>query len=208
MGEKYFFQPLTREDKISVIMYRAGIVFSTLILLVIAAALNAQRFGLETDLFSALITPWGMSVLLLILYFSVGLSVYFIHLYIGRLHRMLKQMYGISVLCLIGLFVLGKGIPATPVFLRPPYPALLLLPVSLCLGFVTAKEAFCFKLFEGYMLAVIMPAYMLFFALGLMTQRGSLNGAAIVAILLLFFTLRKTFMPIHYDIGDKSAYQP
>ena len=72
---------------------------------------------------------------------------------------------------------------------------------------MTAKEAFCFQLFEGYLLAMIMPLYLLLVAGGVLTGRGAFSGLSVIAAILLFFTLRKAFMPIAYDIGDKSAYQ-
>jgi uncharacterized integral membrane protein len=90
----------------------------------------------------------------------------------------------------------------------PPFGALLLLPLSLCLGFVTAKEAFCFRLTEGYILAVLMPAYVFFYSLGAVGGRAAAYGFMLIAALLIFFMFRKIFMPLHYDIGDKSAYQP
>jgi uncharacterized integral membrane protein len=69
---------------------------------------------------------------------------------------------------------------------------------------VTAKEAFCFKLFEGYLLAMIMPFYLLLVASGSLTSRGASYGLVLIAAMLVVFTLRKVFMPIAYDI-DKSA---
>ena len=45
MGETEYFQPLTPGDKISVILYRAGIVLSTLLVLAGACFLsNASRY--------------------------------------------------------------------------------------------------------------------------------------------------------------------
>jgi len=146
--------------------------------------------------------------MLLLLYFSVGLSVFFIHLYVGKFYRLLKKVYYVAVICLVLLFIAGKGDPVTPLLSIPPYRALLILPLSLCLGFVTAKEAFCFKLFEGYMLALIMPASVFLYSIGALNQKAAVSGLLLIAAMFVFFTLRKVFMPLHYDIGDKSAYQP
>ena len=85
---------------------------------------------------------------------------------------------------------------------------MLLLPLSACLGFVTAKEAFCFKLNEGYIIAMAMPAYIFLYSVGALSAMASAYGLAGIALMLVFFTLRKVFMPLHCDIGDKSAYQP
>ncbi len=106
------------------------------------------------------------------------------------------------------LFLMGRGNPSVTLFAGPGYGVLLLIPISLCLGFVTAKEAFCFQLAEGYVLAFLMPAYLFFYAVGALSYQTAVYGLALIAALLLLFMFRKIFMPLDYDIGDKSAYQP
>jgi uncharacterized integral membrane protein len=132
--------------------------------------------------------------------------VFFIHLYIRKFHTYLKYLYIASLGCLAVLFVIGKG-SLSGVLSQVPYSPLFLLPLSGCLGFVTAKEAFCFKLNEGYLLAMIMPIYLLMVAGGFLNSRGAAYGLVLIAAMLVVFALRKVFMPIAYDIGDKSAYQ-
>jgi len=205
MGDKNVFQPLTREDRITVILYRIGIFLSTL---VIGLAAFIVFKAIQSDDTPLIISGLGLDIMLLVLYFSVGLSVFFIHLYIGKFYRTLKKLYYAAVACLIILFFIGHGNPVVPFFRVPPYSALLLLPLSLCLGFVTAKEAFCFRLIEGYILAVLMPAYVVFYSVGALGGRGAAYGLMLIAAMLVFFMFRKVFMPLHYDIGDKSAYQP
>lgn len=203
MGENYFFQPLNKEDKITVILYRAGIFIST----VIICASAFLTFKNTSDNNLMIISGFSMSILLLSLYVSIGLSVFFIHLYVGKFYRLLKKIYYFALVCLAVLFFIGNGNPVIPLFRIPPFGAMLLLPLSLCFGFVTAKEAFCFKLLEGYMLAVMMPAYIFLYSLGALNQKKAVYGLLLIALLLVFFMFRKIFMPIHYDIGDKSAYQ-
>ena len=72
--------------------------------------------------------------------------------------------------------------------------------------FYRCKEAFCFKLTEGYLLALIMPLYLLLFSVRMLSFEGAAYGLLLIAFMLLFFTFRKVFMPLHFDIGDKSAY--
>ena len=139
------------------------------------------------------------------LYASVGMSVFFIHLYIGKFKSFLKNLYYVSLVCLVVLLSIGKGSLANAL-LSEPHSLLLLLPLSGCLGFVTAKEAFCFQLFEGYLLAMIMPIYLLLISGSILTGRGASYGLVLIAVMLVIFTLRKVTMPIAYDIGDKSAY--
>jgi uncharacterized integral membrane protein len=200
MGERQVFQPLTREDKVTVVIYRAGIVLATIIIAGLAFLLASASSGpgparksLPAD-----ILAYG-------LYASVGMSVFFIHLYVGRIKVYLKNMYFLSVGCLAVLLFIGKG-SLTAALNHGPYGPLLLLPLSGCLGFVTAKEAFCFQLFEGYLLAMIMPVYLLLVSAGILVGPGTSSGLVLIAAMLVLFTLRKVFQPIAYDIGDKTAY--
>lgn len=201
MGEKQVFQPLTKEDKVTVVLYRIGIVLAAVFVSCLAYLLTTGSFfGRTTDLgMIADILGYG-------LYAAVGLSVFFIHLYIGQFKAYLKKLYFIGLACLAMLLFLGSGSPANAIAANP-VRLLLLLPLAGCLGFVTAKEAFCFKLLEGYLLAMIMPLYLLLVASGSINNQGTTSGLVVIAAMLAFFTLRKVFMPLAYDIGDKTAYR-
>ena len=111
-------------------------------------------------------------ILVYVLYASVGMSVFFIHLYVGKFKRFLLNLYFIGLGCLAVLLYLGKGSVSAALMITS-YSPLLLLPLSVCLGFVTAKEAFCFQLVEGYLLAVIMPACLLLLSGGFLKSFGS-----------------------------------
>lgn len=197
MGDRAVFQPLTRKDTIAVILYRFGIVLSAVTIAGMAILLaTAPPRGLNSPL---------ADILLYVLYASVGMSVFFIHLYIGKLKVYLKYLYFISLGFLVVLLFVGRG-SLSGALVQAPYSTLLLLPLSGCLGFVAAKEAFCFKLVEGYFLAMIMPLYLLLVSGTILAGRGAIFGLVLIAALFVLFTLRKTFMPLAYDIGDKSAY--
>jgi uncharacterized integral membrane protein len=199
MGEKQVFQPLTREDKVTVVLYRIGIVLSAIIITSLAFLLwTASSASSRTGSMPADILLYGLQA-------SVGMCVFFIHLYVGKFKRFLKNLYFISLGCLAALLFIGKG-SLSGALVQVPSSALLLLPLSGCLGFVTAKEAFCFQLFEGYLLAMIMPFFLVLAASGVLDGQRTSSGMALIAAMLVFFTLRKVFMPIAYDIGDKSAY--
>jgi uncharacterized integral membrane protein len=200
MGYKQVFQPLTREDTITVVLYRAGIVISTIIMSALAYLL-ATAFSISN---TVLISP-SADILAYGLHASVGISVFFIHLYVGKFKSFLKNLYYVSLVCLIVLLSIGRGSLSGALAHGPN--SLLLLPLSGCLGFVTAKEAFCFKLVEGYLLAMIMPVYLLLVSGGILAGQGAAYGLVLIAVMLVIFTLRKVFMPLAYDIGDKSAYQ-
>ncbi|HYQ47561.1 MAG TPA: DUF2301 domain-containing membrane protein [Thermodesulfovibrionales bacterium] len=208
MGDTAVFQPLTREDRISVLLYRTGIVLSTIFLVTGAVLAIATSGAHDMRGIRPPLSGLAANILILSLYFSTGLSVFFIHLYIGKFHRVLKKIYYGAVVCLALLFLTGRGNPASTMFGAMPVGALLLIPLSCCLGFIAAKEAFCFRLLEGYLLALIMPAYLLVYGMGLIDRKQAAYGLALVALMHVFFMLRKAFMPLHFDIGDKSAYQP
>ncbi len=199
MGEKQVFQPLTREDKITVLIYRTGILLSTIIICGLAY-LSVVSPGPDAPGIRA------VDILVYGLYASVGMSVFFIHLYVGAFKRFLVGLYLVGVVCLAALFFIGKGSVSGALAQRAS-GALLLLPLSGCLGFVTAKEAFCFRLVEGYLLAAIMPLCLLLASAGVLSGRTAASGLLFVSTLLVVFTLRKVSMPIAYDIGDKTAYR-
>ena len=201
MGERQIFQPLTREDAITVVLYRIGIVLSTIMISGLAYLLMAASSNADTAPLSSL-----ADILAFGLYASVGMSVFFIHLYVGKFKIYLKNLYYLSLGCLVMLFFIGDGSLANAV-LHEAYSRLLLLPLCGCLGFVTAKEAFCFKLLEGYILAIGMPVYLILVSGNIISPRGASYGLVLIAAMLVIFMLRKVFMPIPYDIGDKSAYQ-
>jgi uncharacterized integral membrane protein len=199
MGDKQVFQPLTREDTITVVLYRIGIVLSAMIIAGLAfLAWTASSASDRTSSMPADTLLYGLQA-------SVGMCVFFIHLYVGKFKRFLKNLYFISLGCLALLLFIGKGSLSGALVQSSP-AALLLLPLSGCLGFVTAKEAFCFQLFEGYLLAMIMPFFLVLAASGFLDGPKASTGMVLIAAMLVFFTLRKAFMPIAYDIGDKSAY--
>lgn len=197
MGSTQLFQPLTREDKVTVVLYRAGIVASSVIISCLAYLLATGT------------PPSGnllADILGCCLYGSVGMSVFFIHLYVGKFKIFLKNLYYIGLAGLAALLFIGNG-SLSGALAHEPYTTLFLLPLSGCLGFVTAKEAFCFKLFEGYLLALIMPFYLLLISTGSLSGQGIFFGSALIAAMLIVFTIRKVLMPLAFDIGDKSAYQ-
>jgi len=200
MGEQQIFQPLTKEDKVTVVIYRVGIILSAVIISLAAyMMLNSLKHTPDASI------NLKFNILLISLYISVGLSVFFIHLYISKFKKNLIKIYILSIVSLAILFIAGKG-DALSIVAHKNYGALLLIPLSLCLAFITAKEAFCFKLAEGYLLAFIMPLYLLLFSVRMISFEGAAYGLLLIAFTLLFFTFRKVFMPIHFDIGDKSAY--
>ena len=200
MGDYILYQPLTGTDRVTVLLYRTGLALTCLLLsalavfLAVSPPVAAGRASFYFDFFMAL------------LYFAAGLSVFFIHLYIGSFKRKLMGLYLISLAALAAMFIIGGG-DALSFVSGTPVSALLFLPLAGCIGFIAAKEAFCFRLVEGYLLAIAMPLYLFAFATGGLGRGGTESGTIFIAALYLIFALRKVFMPLHCDIGDKSAYR-
>ncbi len=201
MGDYTLYQPLTRSDRITVVLYRSGIAL-TCFLLAAAAVLVAASPAAVTGG----VVPLYFDLFLALLYLASGLSVFFIHLYIGSFKRKLIGLYVISLAALAALFLKGGGDVFSFISGTPP-AALLFLPLAGCIGFIAAKEAFCFRLAEGYLLAIAMPLYLAAFSTGGMGKAGTESGLLFIAALYVLFTFRKIFMPLHCDIGDKSAYR-
>jgi len=199
MGEEKFYQPLTRTDRITVILYRSGIVL-TAVILALSSFFVSKQSPVPAQMGKTVFT-----LMLLLLYVSTGLSVFFIHLYVNRFHKLLKRLYFVSLICLAALFIVGKG-NILALFNNGHAGPLLLLPLSGCIGFITAKEAFCFRLMEGYLIALILPVFLFVLSAGIASSEGAASGLILISILYIVFMVRKAFMPLHYDIGDKSAY--
>jgi uncharacterized integral membrane protein len=207
MGEKTVFQPLSSKDRTSVILYRTGILLSAILLSLGAFLFIKDYAGVNWQKPASSWPGYGVTFYILSLYLAVGMSVFFIHLYVAKFRKFLKGLYYVSLVALLIPLVIAKGDIGSVIF-GTGYGPLFLLPLSGCLGFITAKEAFCFRLNEGYLLAIIMPIYILLLSVRGISPRGAAFGLILIAALMVFFTLRKVPMPKHYDIGDKSAYEP
>lgn len=189
MGDTHSYQELTRWDKITVFFYRTGIGLTALLATTVCLLIYTDKWSTL-----ALSHNW-LTFIFILLYVFTGLTVFFIHLYIGSLQRFLKRLYIVAVLCFILFLVVGNS-----------NAFWLFLPLCACICFVTAKEAFCFKIYEGYLLGLIAPLYIIMISFNALSQRASTVGFTIIAAMYLIFAVRKIFMPLHYDIGDKSAY--
>jgi uncharacterized integral membrane protein len=205
MAEKEVFQPLTLWDKVSVILYRAGILISSLLLFA-GGVILVFSFDKSSWLTLEIKNERAFLFFLLCLYLSVGISVATIHLYAKRFRRLIRFLYLTSVFAFLVILFLSAGLPGHFI-MKNPLGALLLMPLAGTLGFIAMKEAFCFRLFEGYLLAILLPFFV--FILFVKVLSPSLTGAFLVFIglMMCYFCWRKFKIPLAYDIGDKSAYE-
>ncbi len=206
MGEKVIYQPLTTWDKISVTLYRAGIIIFTLDLLTLGITATLSWKGLSWNTVAGHVNLNIINVLLYLLYLSVGLSVFTIHLYVKRFRKFIKTLYLLSLVALIVMFTISGFNIATLLITKPLY-LLLWLPLSGCIAFITMKEAFCFRLMEGYILTMLLPLFVIVLSTRAVPPQTEGFFLLLIALMLTLFTFRKVFMPIAYDIGDKTAYE-
>lgn len=198
-------QPLTLYDRASVVLYRTGIVLFSLLTTVggIAMVLSLDKITWK----DIALTERPIHIFyFLSLYLTIGVSVATIHLYAKRFRKLIRFLYLSALATAVVLFILSGGSPLSFVLGNPLGPVLL-LPLAGTAGFIAMKEAFCFRLMEGYLLAIILPAIVLI--MSLRTFSPSLTGAMITftGFLLLYFSWHKVRMPLGYDIGDKSLYE-
>ncbi len=198
-------QPLTFTDRVSVVLYRTGMVLFGLLVLAggIAMVLSLDKMTWKDISFRD--RPVHI-IYFLCLYASTGISVATIHLYARRFRKLVRFLYLTALAGGVALFVISGGAPAGFV-LKNPIGPVLVLPLAGTAGFIAMKEAFCFRLVEGYLLAIILPVVVL--VMMLRTFSPSLTGAIIVFVgfLFLYLAWHKIRMPIAYDIGDKSLYE-
>ncbi|RME62402.1 MAG: hypothetical protein D6778_11245 [Nitrospirae bacterium] len=198
-------QPLTLYDRVSVIIYRAGIVVFSLLVLAGGIAMVLFLDKLTWKDITLRDRPTHI-VYFLSLYIAIGVSVGTIHLYAKRFRKLIRFLYLTALAGGVVLFIISGGSPLSFV-LRNPLGPILLLPLAGTAGFIAMKEAFCFRFVEGYLLAIILPTVLLIMMLRSFSP--SLTGAMIVftGFLLLYLSWHKLRMPIGYDIGDKSLYE-
>lgn len=197
MGEKVPFQELTLQDRFEVAVYRTGVG------LAIAATVTGAALLHRLDLAS----PSLVSSTLGLFVGGNLAAALFIHLY-ARPVRVFVRALGIvsGALLLASLFAASQQEKHLwEVLLSTGLGTLTLASFGCILAFVGVKEAFCFRLNEGYLAGLILPLVPLLHAAG-----APLSVIRVVvtvtAGLLLLFAARKLFQPMHYDIGDKTKY--
>jgi uncharacterized integral membrane protein len=191
-------QPLTLYDRVSVLLYRAGL----------AMAAAGIVVGYSLAWFRTALTGEGRQVgtcFLLLTAVGISFGVGFLHLYAATLRRALRWVWAAAVVGLAAV-VLSGGDPVAFYFGRG-YGTILGGLWIACYAMLCVKEAFCFRLYEGYAFAALAPVVIIaqLFAMG--TPAVRMAGWGLLAGLATLFTLRKLPQPLYYDIGDKTKYQ-
>ena len=186
---------ITKRDRLEVIIYRAG--------LVVAAA----SFAIASNLFFARGKAALSAITPLFALFALGLgvSLYFIHIYMKPLHRALQAFWLIGTVATVAIALQTNEPVALYIYNHP----LTLFGTGFIFAALTGiffKEAFCFNRLETKLLTPIVPLLLLGHMAGILPieVEQALLGAWSIGFSI--FAIRKMTQAIDPDIGDKSVF--
>ncbi|MDB9494429.1 DUF2301 domain-containing membrane protein [Spirulina major CS-329] len=188
---------ITDHDRREVVVYRTGL------------AIAALSFALATLLVTTQAPSPGLWQLVTVLFalFTAGLgvSLWFIHIYLRPLHRALQAFWAIGTIA-SGAIALTYPEPLPLALYHHP---LLILGVGFTFAALTGiyfKEAFCFNRLETKLLTPLVPLLLLGHLFGGLPV-GVEQGLLIIwAVGFLVFSGRKVVQAIPPDLGDKSVF--
>ena len=186
---------ITKRDRTEVIIYRAG--------LVVAAA----SFAIASNLFFAKGTAALPAITPLFALFTLGLgvSLYYIHIYMKALHRVLQAFWLIGTVATIAIAVYSNEPLALYIYNHP----LTLFGTGFSFAALTGiyfKEAFCFNRLETKILTPVVPLLLLGHMTGIIPVEMEQALLGIWSIGFSVFAVRKMTQEIDPDIGDKSVF--
>jgi uncharacterized integral membrane protein len=189
---------IDKNDRLGVIIYRAGLVIATVSFAIASNLIIAQ--GENTTALKA--------ITYLFFTFSVGLAISLltIHIYLSILHRVLQLFLLIGTIA-AAIFTWQSSEPLALYVYNHP---IALVGVGFTFAALTGiyfKEAFCFNRLETKFLTPIVPFLLLGHLLGILPNDMEQVLLALWTILFTIFTLRKIIQPIVPDIGDKSVFE-
>jgi uncharacterized integral membrane protein len=186
---------ITKRDRLEVIIYRGGLV------------LAAASFAIASNLFFAQGKAALSAITPLFALFSLGLgvSLYFIHIYLKPLHLALQAFWVIGTVATIAIATSHNEPLALYIYDHP----LTLLGTGFTFAALTGiffKEAFCFNRLETKILTPIVPLLLLGHMAGILPLEveQALLGAWSIGFSI--FAIRKMTQEIDPDIGDKSVF--
>ena len=186
---------IDKRDRTEVLIYRSGLVLAAL-----SFAVGANLFVAQ----GAAALPW-ITPLFAVFSLALGVSLYFIHIYMVALHRALQAFWLIGSLSAIAIAFQSPEPLALYVYNNP----LTLLGIGFTFAALTGiyfKEAFCFNRLETKILTPIVPFLLLGHMTGLLPVDVEQVLLAIWTIGFTIFAGRKMVQAIDPDIGDKSVF--
>ena len=186
---------ITKRDRLEVIVYRGGLVTA------------AASFAIASNLFFARGQDALPAITPLFALFSLGLgvSLYFIHIYLKPLHLALQAFWLIGTLSTVAIAIRSSEPIAQYIYNHP----LTLFGTGFTFAALTGiffKEAFCFNRLETKILTPIVPLLLLGHMAGVLPieMEQALLGAWSIGFSI--FAIRKMIQEIDPDIGDKSVF--
>ena len=186
---------IDKSDRLEVIIYRAGLVVA------------AGSFALACNLFFVKGEAAMPAITALFALFTLGLgvSLYFIHIYMKALHRVLQGFWLIGTIATIAIAVRANEPLALYIYNHP----LTLLGTGFIFAALTGiffKEAFCFNRTETKILTPVVPLLLLGHMTGILPVEIEQALLGIWSIGFSVFAIRKMTQEIDPDIGDKSVF--
>jgi len=188
---------ITKDDRLSVIVYRsalaiAALCFSVGAILVLLQPNNPDILSWLTWLYL------GFSI-------ALGVSLWTIHIYLELLHRVLQIFWAIGAIATVSVMLYFPEPLAIAVYEHP----IALVGIGFSFAALTGiffKETFCFNRFETKFLVPLLPVLILGHLVNILPiaiERGLLGAWA---VLFMIFAIRKLSQEIPSDIGDKSVF--
>ena len=188
---------ITDDDRREVIIYRCGLAVAAF-----SFALGVALLSLGNGSTSLL---WAMSACYLVMWLGLGVSLWFIHIYLRPLHEALQAFWLIGGIASVGIMMTIPGPLALSIYERP----LSILGIGFTFAALTGiyfKEAFCFNRLETKLLVPLVPSLLLTHMVEAMPNHIGRGLLVAWAVLFVIFALRKLVQPIPPDIGDKSVF--
>ncbi|WP_319423271.1 DUF2301 domain-containing membrane protein [Pleurocapsa sp. FMAR1] len=186
---------ITKSDRLEVIIYRAGLV------------LAAASFAIASNLFFAQGKAALPAITPLFALFSLGLgvSLFYIHIYMKALHQVLQGFWLIGTVATIAIATQTNEPLALYIYNHP----LTLFGTGFTFAALTGiffKEAFCFNRLETKILTPIVPLLLLGHIAGIIPVEMEQTLLGVWSIGFSVFAIRKMIQAIDPDIGDKSVF--
>ncbi len=185
-------------DRREVVIYRAGLGVAALSFAIATVLLILEpALPLTLNLVTAL---YG------IFWVGLGVSLFYIHIYLKALHRALQGFWLIGGVASLAIALTSSNPLPLQVYKQP----ILLFGVGftfVALNGVFFKEAFCFNRAETKALTPLVPFLLLGHMVGLIQPGTERLLLVIWAVLFAIFAIRKAIQAIPPDIGDKSVFE-
>lgn len=186
---------IDKRDRLEVIIYRAGLVVAAA-----SFAIASNLYFARGDAALPAITPlFGLFTI------GLGVSLFYIHIYMKALHRVLQAFWLIGTIATMAIALYSNEPLALYIYNHP----LTLFGTGFSFAALTGiyfKEAFCFNRIETKILTPVVPLLLLGHMTGMIPVEMEQVLLGIWSIGFSIFAIRKMTQEIDPDIGDKSVF--